>query len=485
MNRRAVVPFILHLSSLLKAVQRMAWYERGVAMTKGLLGSLASLLAGAGLVFGQAPEPQPPAQPPPVSAPPSKPAEAPAPSAEVLPPPRPENGGNGLPALFGGNGGPGYNQGVVSFSAEYLIWFFDEPRVPVLASNTLLTVGGGNLLTLGALGTFVDNKDFDYNKNPLSGGRFMLGYWFPGPQPLGVEGNLLFLGKHNFNNFKRDEASNLIRPFFDLNNRQESGLFVANPLTNFGTPLGISGSTGNIAITGSGQLWGTQANVWKNIYTEEPPCRNFRFDIMAGLRYLNVGEDISVSSVTQYLPELTGAFAPFSGNRVTVADIFTTRNQFYGGQFGAALKLFFSDLVLDVSGRIGLGNTNEEIHIQGGQSRVLTNGTSIVTPGGLFAQPTNIGRFHHNDFSVVPELNVNFAYWITDHVNVTLGYNFLFWNKIARPGDQIDRELDVTLIQNFPLGTGSVRTGLVHPARLNRETSFFAQGFNVGLGIVW
>src|SRR5262249_50325076 len=155
----------------------------------------------------------------------------------------------------------------------------------------------------------------------------------------------------------------------------------------------------------------------------------------------DLGEDISVSSLSQFDPNPRAQGFPqfqfLASNRVSAVDVFTTRNEFFGGQFGASNKLYLGDLVMDVSGPIAIGDTREEIHIEGGQARVLPGGASIVTPGGVLAQLTNMGRFHRHDFSVVPELNVDFAYWITDHVSISLGYSFLWWNKVARPGDQI------------------------------------------------
>ena len=55
-------------------------------------------------------------------------------------------------------------------------------------------------------------------------------------------------------------------------------------------------------------------------------------------------------------------------------------------------------------------------------------------------------------FSVVPEFGFNIGANVCKHLRFTLGYSFLFWDNVARPGNQIDRNVNPALIpsdQNF------------------------------------
>jgi hypothetical protein len=104
--------------------------------------------------------------------------------------------------------------------------------------------------------------------------------------------------------------------------------------------------------------------------------------------------------------------------------------------------------------------------------------------GGLLALPTNIGHFSRDRFSVVPEIGVNLGYQLTDHLRAYVGYNFLYWTNVVRPGAQIDRVLDVTLIPNFPV-PGAVPTGQNRPMVPFKENDFWAQGINFGLEFRW
>jgi hypothetical protein len=258
-----------------------------------------------------------------------------------------------------------------------------------------------------------------------------------------------------------------------VNTRNESGVVVAAP--------GID--TGGINVTANYNLSGTEVNFLKNIYYEYPG-RTIRLDFFAGFRYLDLGEDLSITTSSLYTQQPGGVFQPFAGNHLLQNDLFATRDQFYGGQVGATVKFFLDVLDVNLTGKVACGGTAEEVHIDGFQLRTLANGTIIPSRGGLLALPTNIGRFHRGDFAVVPEFDITAAYLICRHMSLTVGYQFMGWSKVMRPADQIDRVIDVTRIPNFPI-TGVAPTGLVRPALPFHETQFWAQGLNVGLQIVW
>jgi hypothetical protein len=209
-----------------------------------------------------------------------------------------------------------------------------------------------------------------------------------------------------------------------------------------------------------------------------------RLDFFAGFRYLDLGEDLSITTFSVYTQQPGGAFQPFAGNQLLQNDLFATRDQFYGGQIGATVKFFLDVFDLSLTGKLAFGGTAEEVHIDGFQVRTLANGTTVSSRGGLLALPTNIGRFHRGDFAVVPEFDLTGAYAICRHVSLTVGYQFMGWSKVMRPGDQIDRVVDITQIPNFPI-TGIAPSGLARPAVPFHETQFWAQGLNLGLQFIW
>jgi hypothetical protein len=103
--------------------------------------------------------------------------------------------------------------------------------------------------------------------------------------------------------------------------------------------------------------------------------------------------------------------------------------------------------------------------------------TSAVRQGGLLTQPTNIGERDRNVFSVVPEIGVNVGYQVTDGLRVFAGYSFMYWTNVVRPGDQVDRVVNVTQLPGSPVPF----SGPARPAFSWNDTDFWAQGFNLGL----
>jgi hypothetical protein len=77
----------------------------------------------------------------------------------------------------------------------------------------------------------------------------------------------------------------------------------------------------------------------------------------------------------------------------------------------------------------------------------------------------------------VPELQFKIGYAITPCVRATLGYDFLYYSDVIRPGDQINREIPKG--QTFQQGHATDSTA--SPSRFFNTTSFYAHGLVFGL----
>src|SRR5439155_10872491 len=104
--------------------------------------------------------------------------------------------------------------------------------------------------------------------------------------------------------------------------------------------------------------------------------------------------------------------------------------------------------------------------------------TADTFTGGLLAVGPNLGRFTRDKFSVVPEASVKLGYWITPTVKASVGYNVLYWSNVIRPGDQIDRVVDLTFVPNGPAVPPS---GQARPQPLFKQSDLWAHGFQFGL----
>jgi len=209
------------------------------------------------------------------------------------------------------------------------------------------------------------------------------------------------------------------------------GTILARPIVVSGVetalPLGLL-QPGSIAATANSRLIGGDANLRWNLERSQYS----RWDVFAGYRYMNLRDGVKV---------FTDRFAPNPADgsdlRVTDSDVFRTMNQFHGPQAGIATTHRLLDR-LTFSARLGvaLGVTLADTQLTGSTSSAL--GTSST---GFLVTGTNTGRYQNTYFAVLPTADAKFGYDVTDWLRLNVGYTFLYWSRVERAGDQIDRDL--------------------------------------------
>jgi hypothetical protein len=112
-----------------------------------------------------------------------------------------------------------------------------------------------------------------------------------------------------------------------------------------------------------------------------------------------------------------------------------------------------------------------------GATFISSGGPPTVSSGGLLALPTNIGLVRYSHPTLIPEFGLNIAYDFTNHLRLRGGYNFLYWDQVRRPGQQIDTSINPNLIP-VALGGGPVR-----PLVSRDETDIFVHGMNFGIEV--
>jgi hypothetical protein len=133
---------------------------------------------------------------------------------------------------------------------------------------------------------------------------------------------------------------------------------------------------------------------------------------------------------------------------------------------------------------MAIGNNKQTVRNNG--STEITDPTATPTTqtfqGGLLTQsPGNIGTFEQNEFAIVPEFGATLGYQLTDHLRATLGYTFLYWSNVVRPGDHINRDVNPKLIQpQVPPITGEIRPGFEFDT-----TDYWVQGLSFGGEYRW
>ncbi len=348
--------------------------------------------------------------------------------------------------------------------SEYLLWWVKNAQLPV----PLVTTGDPNVGfplvnsagAIGQPGTRVLFGGSDASFGAFSGMRFTLGGWLNRDHVVGIEGSG-FLLERRTNQFAAgsDALGNppLYLPAFNVQAGAERAVAIADPLRQF---------SGDVFVTSSLQLWGAEFNGVLNVWRRP----GLEVTLLAGFRYADLTESLNIHNTTNDL---------LFFNTTVLNDQFGTRNQFYGGQVGGRVSWKRDRLSMDVTGKVALGTTHQVVSIQGDITQSGPGAFAAGTfRGGLYTQPTNIGRRTANEFTVLPAVELKLGYQITPRLRASAGYEFMYWNQVVRPGNQIDRNINQS---QSPIFGGGALVGQASPTPLFNRTDFWAHGVNFGL----
>lgn len=341
---------------------------------------------------------------------------------------------------------------------EYLLWWGKGDRVPALVT----TSPAGTLRT--AAGVLGENTDVLFGDGPLnnqtrSGARITLDYWFGSDYATAVEASYVGLGDHTESYAATSTGTPILaRPYYNISDaHQDSGL-IAFP--------GVQ--TGTVKITDRTEFQSAELLLRQNWLRQD----GVRLDCLAGYRYLKLGDDLALDeSGISTDPE---SLVPV-GSRLVLSDSFQTRNQFHGADLGLLAQWHRSRWSVDLLLKLALGSTRSRVTIGGATEISAPDQTPVAYSGAFLAQKTNIGQYDRTAFGVIPELGASLGYDLTQRLRLTAGYSLLCWSSVARPGEQIDANLNPT---QFPPGT---LTGLARPQYHFATSSYWIQGVTAGL----
>lgn len=444
-------------------------------MRKFILGASVALAAAAGPAVAQGLPTQAPAPvvpvvgdgAPVVNGSPAPPSVLPTgPAAPVVP-----LGGESYPIDGGYVGGALGDAPPYRFYTEgsFLLWFLDSTTIP----SPLVTTGP-SLGILGLPGTVVvsDAQSADYGAAP--GFRVAAGGWLGGTR-LGLEVSGFYIGRQNdTHTFGPTSAAILSRPFFDTTTRRENVRVVAAP----------GAFNGGIVVDNSAQLWGAEGNpFWRVINGNSVVV-----DFLTGFKFLQYSEALNVFDASTILAGGASAFNGFgvaAPAQIAVHDRFGTTNSFYGGVLGARMSSGRGGLFWDLTGKVSLGGINQNVNVDG--TTTLVSGGPFVTaataPGGFLASGNYTGKRSETRFAVVPEGDFKVGYQFTSWLNAFVGYSVLYVSSVARPGDQVNRNLAVTQLPTSP----TFNTASARPAAITEiiDDGLWVHGFNFGVTLTY
>jgi hypothetical protein len=341
--------------------------------------------------------------------------------------------------------------------ADYLLWSTKGARLPPLVTTSPPGTPKPQAGVVGAPGTTVLFGDGAVADGWRSGVRLRGGYWFEPRRRSGIEAEFFALGSRT----QGLAASNpiLALPFVDVTSGLPQSRLVAFP----------GQSVGSVAVSDSSRLLGAGID-----YRHEL-CGTCWFGTISGLigyRFVRLRDSLAINTTTTS----TSAALPVPiGTVLTSADQFGTSNDFHGFHLGLTGDVVYGPWTLTWLGKLSLGDTLTSVEIGGSNTIAVPGLAPVTTPGGVYAQPTNIGSASTSHLSLLPELSADVSYRFTDHLRACAGYSLLYWTGVVRPGGAIDTVINPTQLDGNPL------VGPARPQPLASLTDYWAQGFNIGL----
>lgn len=376
---------------------------------------------------------------------------------------------------------------------DYLLWFIKKNPLPA----TLVTTASFADPLPGAIG--------QPHTNVVLGNKPMDMGWVQGFQVNGgvgmIEANYFFLPtvsqSKTLSTSGNPGSPNFAVPIFDV-----SGVFGLNGIpgeTIFILPGPISGNpgfAGTFILRLKSQLQSAELNGLHRMIHRD----NFQLEYLGGLRWFYLNEMLLFEVTSHAAPG-----SPFGLAFFNAKDQFKTINHFLAAQLKLDVRYRIKKCHLDAILKGALGTTLQAIKIEGssqtsnGNLFFLTQGTgNAILPGGIFAQPSNIGVHKKSSIAWGFETRVRTRFEMTKKISIAFGYTFLWISKVLRPGDQIDRKINSTRTAladasrttvgvgpgPIPFGTpgpAPASSGPVKPTTLFKTSTFWTQGIDAGI----
>ena len=299
---------------------------------------------------------------------------------------------------------------------EYLYWATQGPSVPALVTTgvegnpTTQTLLGGERMLNGLRSGF-----------RISGGMFV-----DSANRWALSFSTISLGSRSERLAGGSDGTTLLNlPDYTLLNGTPVPNYVAFPGSSRGT---ATASAQTSFFSGDTHL--------SRVYQSG---NGFRFDLLGGYRFLQLGDSISESS---------DSFQLFTPNaRIMRERSVRTRNYFDGGEVGFSTQGRLGRLAFEMQTTVALGATTTQ-----------TDRSFTISEFGFLGAAAPLiqtgGRTAQSDFAVVPQLGLKLGWQPMDHVRITAGYDLIYWSRVRRAQE---------------LFTGSDAT-----------TDFWAQGLSLG-----
>jgi len=345
-------------------------------------------------------------------------------------------------------------------NGDYLLGWFRSQSLPALVTTSS---PGTPLKDAGVIGnpnTRVLFGDTGVNGGLRSGMNFGIGAWLDGPKTIGIDVGFMIL-ESQATLFSTNSQVNpiLARPFVSIFTGQQTSQIVAFPGT----------ATGSVTASDrSNNLYGAHMD-FQEIFLADT---NYRLESIFGYQFLNFNDHLQID---QNVKSLGGGGVP-PGTQFVTDDTFSAGNQFHGLDLGMRAEFFFQRWFFGLLGKVALGDVHRVVAISGNTQITVPGQTPVTSNAGVLALSSNIGTYHQDQFTAVPEFGATCGWNVTNWFRVHVGYSILFLNDMARAGDQVSLLINPNL---FP--TGHSPSGTPVPAYQLMKSDLWIQSVNLGM----
>jgi hypothetical protein len=226
---------------------------------------------------------------------------------------------------------------------------------------------------------------------------------------------------------------------------------------------------GSARVELSNKLMGAEIMATWGLSTATP----WKVDLLAGFRWLQLKENYTIttssSSIPPYPIDIWNTTDSFdASNNFTVRNSLRARDQ--------------GPWVLDGVVKVGLGAMDQKVSVMARWSPTMAR---LNIYGRLLRITHQHGDHSRTVFAVVPEVKLNLGYRVTPAATVYVGYTFLYVSNVARPGNQINRNVNPTQSVSYTGDVPAILEGPAQPTFNFNSTSFWAQGLSIGLRVAF
>jgi len=368
---------------------------------------------------------------------------------------------------------------------DALMWWTKELALPPLVTTSPPGTPQTQAGVIGAAGTQTLFGNEDLFTDPRGGGRVRLCGWLGARRWVGLELDYTALEDADTDFLAASVGDQILaRPFFNVgdNTLSSDSALVAYPNLLVGT----------IYVDTYSQFQTYGAHLLTNVFCnfgcrggegeEGASCstNGLRVDLLGGYRYIGLDEGVLIREA------LATSVTPRTGFQAL--DQFDTGNEFHGGELGVAAKYRQPRWWAEGLLKMALGRTAEQVAVNGYTQLVVPpgaeDGPATLLTGDLLALRTNIGEYSYKTTAWASEFGLTMGYQVTSQLSVKFGYTLVFLSRVIRPDGAIDVNVNEMYIPD-PTDPDLVPVGPVRPAVAFNDTSYWVQGFNLGLDYRW